>query len=271
VWLSCDIEVETASSVHIGVGSTVQRRCTINGSVRIGRGCILAPNVFISSGTHNFKAYPYLPIREQERRADLEADTAGSKDRPVWVQDDCWLGVNAVICPGVTVGKGSIVGANAVITRDVSPYSIVAGAPGREIGRRLTWRPPEELHFEKEEDLAYVLAGVPVLVAGSPSVRMAASMDEPLRAAVGGLPTKLYLRYEASNTMEAEVAGDVQTIATGVGTLTLLARNLRLEADHMLIDIKVISAPRNARLTILDIARECEVTGSVSGRASPTS
>lgn len=78
-------------------------------------------------------------------------------DSPVWVQDDCWLGANTVICPGVTIGKGSIVGANAVVTKDVPPYSVVAGVPARVVGTRLDWCPPLCIDPSREEDHPYLL------------------------------------------------------------------------------------------------------------------
>ncbi|WP_410174148.1 hypothetical protein [Marinobacter salsuginis] len=61
VWLSHDVEIESSEKITIGAGTTVQRRATINGSVSIGSGCIIAPNVFISSGTHPFRVYPEKP------------------------------------------------------------------------------------------------------------------------------------------------------------------------------------------------------------------
>lgn len=134
VWLSSDVEIETEAQVEIGMGTTIQRRCTINGSTKIGQGCIFAPNVFVSSGTHPFREWPQLPIREQER---LLAAEGRSLDRAVWIQDDCWLGTNVVVTPGVTIGKGSVIGANAVVTHDIPPYSVVAGVPGRIVAKRL--------------------------------------------------------------------------------------------------------------------------------------
>jgi acetyltransferase-like isoleucine patch superfamily enzyme len=131
VWLNYDVEVESSTAITIGAGTTIQRRCMLNGTVTIGEGCIFAPNVFVSSGSHVFRHDPRLPIREQERLA------GGAPDRPVSIGDDCWLGVNAVVMPGVSIGRGAIVGANAVVTRDVAPYAIVAGSPARVIGNRL--------------------------------------------------------------------------------------------------------------------------------------
>ena len=157
VWIAADVEIQTDSEVQIREGTSVQRRCTINGSTRLGRDCILAPGVFISSGTHPFRAIPHLNIREQERRLSSDALGMAMLDRPIWIQDDCWLGTNAVVCPGVTIGKGSVVGANAVVTHDVPPYSVVAGCPARVIGKRLDWHPPSSLDPAREEDHPYLL------------------------------------------------------------------------------------------------------------------
>lgn len=136
VWLSTDIEIETNGEVFIGAGTTIQRRSTVNGNVTIGRDCILAPNVFISSGTHPFRADPSISIREQERRiaaGDLHFE---GLDRPIVIGNDCWLGVNVVICPGVTIGDGCVVGANSVVTKSLIPRGIYAGAPAKNIGER---------------------------------------------------------------------------------------------------------------------------------------
>lgn len=156
-WLAADVEVQTESRVAIGDGTSVQRRSTINGTTRLGRGCILAPNVFISSGTHPFRFIPHLSIREQERQMAAKTMDLEAFDRPIWVQDDCWLGTNAVILPGVTIGKGSIVGANAVVTKDIPPYSVVAGAPARIVSTRLDWSPPLCIDPSREEDHPYLL------------------------------------------------------------------------------------------------------------------
>jgi acetyltransferase-like isoleucine patch superfamily enzyme len=56
--------------------------------------------------------------------------------RPVAIHDHAWIGARAIVCPGVTVGEGAVVGAGAVVTRDVPPWTIVAGNPARRIGER---------------------------------------------------------------------------------------------------------------------------------------
>ncbi len=53
--------------------------------------------------------------------------------RKIVIEDDAWLGANCVLLPGITIGTCSVVGAGAVVTKDVPPYTIVAGVPAREI------------------------------------------------------------------------------------------------------------------------------------------
>lgn len=136
VWISSDVEIETEGTVSIGTGTTIQRRSTINGTVSLGNECILAPNVFISSGTHPFRADPLLSIREQERRIALGLLHFQALDRPITIGNDCWLGINAVICPGITIGDGCVIGANSVVTKDLLPGGVYAGVPAIKIGDR---------------------------------------------------------------------------------------------------------------------------------------
>ena len=136
VWISKDVGIETDTRIHVGTGTTIQRRATVLGTVTLGSECILAPNVFISSGTHPFRAAPELSIREQERRISRGELDFNGLDRPIVIGDDCWLGTNVVVCPGVTIGSSSVIGANSVVTKDVPPRSVYAGSPARKIGER---------------------------------------------------------------------------------------------------------------------------------------
>jgi hypothetical protein len=77
----------------------------------------------------------------------------------VVIEDDCFIGINAVIMPGITIGKGAVIGANSVVTKNVAPYSIVAGNPAREINKRLEFSPPKAIDSAIEQDLPYFYSG----------------------------------------------------------------------------------------------------------------
>lgn len=207
VWISSDVEIETATAVYLGEGSTIQRRCTINGSTRIGAGCIFAPNVFVSSGTHPFRFIPHLPIREQEREIAVYSTELAALDRAVWIQDDCWLGVNVVVCPGVKIGKGSIIGANCVVTHDVPPYSVVAGVPGKIIGKRLHWSPRKSICVNRKEDLPYILSGKLINPSGGGAAYVEINQDTPLCIvlAAHGSDSRLILEWSAPKPVEFEI------------------------------------------------------------------
>jgi acetyltransferase-like isoleucine patch superfamily enzyme len=62
----------------------------------------------------------------------------------VVIEDDVWIGLNAVILQGVTIGHGTIVGAGAVVNKSIPPWSVAVGVPARVIGRRKGAPPPED-------------------------------------------------------------------------------------------------------------------------------
>ena len=136
VWLSHGIYIQTSETVTIVKNTTIQRYTTINGDVKISDGCIIAPNVFMSSGIHPFREYKGKTIRDQEQIIISDRGSLKSLSKSIVVGNDCWLGINVVICPGVSIGDGCVIGANSVVTRSVSEYSIVAGSPARVIGSR---------------------------------------------------------------------------------------------------------------------------------------
>ncbi len=83
--------------------------------IRLGNFVTLAPEVMLLTGTHDFH-------NPQNRAGKMEA-------RPVTICDGVWLGARSMILPGVTVGEGSIVGAGAVVNKDVAAHTLVAGVP----------------------------------------------------------------------------------------------------------------------------------------------
>lgn len=106
--------------------------------LRIGSYCSVAPGVwFLLAGEHQLHSVSTYPFKV---KVFGEAFEAGSKG-DIIIQDDVWIGTNAIICSGVTIGQGAVVAAGAVVTKDVAPYAIVGGNPARLI----KWRFDERL------------------------------------------------------------------------------------------------------------------------------
>ena len=124
------------SKIIIGDGTWVGNNCSIAAinKVQIGKHVLFAGHVHISDHSHGYEDIS-RPISPQ---------TLISKG-PVIIEDDCWLGFSCEILSGVHIGQHSIVAARAVVTKDVPPYSIVAGNPARIVKRYH----PESARWEK--------------------------------------------------------------------------------------------------------------------------
>jgi len=101
------------------------------GEVSIGSDTRLAGHCYVGGGAYDPDGPTDVPMSEQPVAPP-----------PLEIGSDCWLGAGVVVLPGVTIGRGAIVGAGSVVTRDVPPYSIALGAPARVIRRRCL-APPE--------------------------------------------------------------------------------------------------------------------------------
>lgn len=128
-WCLVDLKPTEAGDwpkIRIGSYCTILHdfQCNASVSVEIQDYVLIAPRVFITDSDHI--------VDEAGERTTLCNEF---RSAPVVIEHDCWLGVNCVILKGVRVGHHSIVGANAVVTRDVPPGSIVAGVPARVVGR----------------------------------------------------------------------------------------------------------------------------------------
>lgn len=96
----------------------------ING-IRIGNGVMTGPAVLITDNSHGAFEYEQLNIRP-----DLRPLVSKGK---IVIEDNVWIGEKATILPGVHIGEGSVIGANAVVAHDVPPFSLVAGVPAKVV------------------------------------------------------------------------------------------------------------------------------------------
>lgn len=137
----------------IGDGALISRGCIISGKdgplsigprANIGVGCVMYASTRLEIGADTMLAaqcYVGGGRYQVHGRLDLPMAEQPEPRRGVVIEDDCWLGAGAIVVDGVRIGRGSVVGAGAVVTRDVEPYSIVTGVPARVVGKR---RQPSE-------------------------------------------------------------------------------------------------------------------------------
>jgi acetyltransferase-like isoleucine patch superfamily enzyme len=156
---NCCIEVFSENVVSVGDFTTVGDNCVFLGDVRIGKHCLFSWNIYISSGDHHARTTPSWLIHDQDLRAARDAQWNTKYSEPVVIDDDVWIGWGAFIKQGVHVGRGAIIGAYAVVTRDVPPYSVQAGVPSREIGKRLVFAPPAIIDAGRDDDRPYLYSG----------------------------------------------------------------------------------------------------------------
>ncbi len=112
--------------LSVGRNFVVNSNTYINavGGITIGDNVLLGVNVVISSGVHNYS--------DRSTPVTLQPITP----KQIIIEDDVWIGANVVIMPGITLRKGTVVGAGAVVTHSTDPYSVMAGVPARKIKER---------------------------------------------------------------------------------------------------------------------------------------
>ncbi len=154
----------TESELSIGAHTSIQDGCNILGDIHIGRYCTFAANVQVSSGNHYFDLFAPLNIKDQDALVMSDPVRRKAHSRPVIIEDDCWLGFNVWVKAGVTIGKGSVIGANAVVTKSIPPYSVAAGNPARILRKRLNFSPPDTISWNSTADLPYFYTGFMVSI-----------------------------------------------------------------------------------------------------------
>jgi len=107
--------LDVGDEVKLNVGAIVNADC--GGRIRIGSRVLIGPYAVIRAANHRIDRID-VPIIEQ-----------GHLPGEIVIEDDVWIGAHAVILPGVRIGRGAVIAAASVVTRDVDPFAVVAGAP----------------------------------------------------------------------------------------------------------------------------------------------
>jgi carbonic anhydrase/acetyltransferase-like protein (isoleucine patch superfamily) len=123
-WLQVLDGCEADVALSVGDGTSMAGGCVISAarSISLGKHVLVARNVYIADHQHSF---------EDTTRPVLAQGVSGVN--AVEICDGAWLGENVVVGPGVRIGRGSVVGANAVVLASVPDYSVAVGAPARVV------------------------------------------------------------------------------------------------------------------------------------------
>ena len=125
--------IQSEDHISIGVGSTI---FTTRANLIIQQHFVSGPGLTIITGDHMPVIGRFLDTITDEDKDRIDINHAFDQD--VNIEEDVWCGANVTILKGVTIGRGSIIAAGAVVTRDIPRYSIAGGAPAKVIKRRLT-------------------------------------------------------------------------------------------------------------------------------------
>jgi maltose O-acetyltransferase len=114
------------SQIEIGHNSGIGINCRVCGNVTIGDNVMMGPDVIILTKLHKFDRID-IPMIEQGHAPEM----------PVIIGDDVWIGTRSIILPGVTIGNGAIIGAGAIVTKDIPEYAIACGNPAQVVKYRM--------------------------------------------------------------------------------------------------------------------------------------
>ncbi len=139
---NCNLQgnVCCGSDISIGPGAYF---VSTGATIRIHNHVIFGPNVTIYTGDH-----PTDIIGKHISEITDQDKEPGKYDQDVTIEEGCWIGTRAIILKGVTIGRGSVIGAGAIVTKDVPPYSIYVGVPENRRFPRFT-----EQEIEQHETL----------------------------------------------------------------------------------------------------------------------
>ena len=138
---SAGVKIGKGSSLHMGIRFYDPRNISVGNDTIIGEGTVLDGREKLMVGNHVDIASEVMIYNSKH---DIENEYFLPVSSPVTIEDYVFIGPRSIILPGVKIGKGAIVAAAAVVTKDVPPYAIVAGVPAKIIGERKL----KDLHYK---------------------------------------------------------------------------------------------------------------------------
>lgn len=133
VWLEKPFRCNYGENITIGENTFINCDCYFSDDnlITIGKNVMIAPRVQLYGTLHPVPASERILDIPRSEHADHLPYRVSSK--PIVIEDECWLGGGCIILPGVTIGKGSVIGAGSIVTKDIPPHSVAVGNPCRVI------------------------------------------------------------------------------------------------------------------------------------------
>ncbi|OJD30949.1 maltose o-acetyltransferase [Diplodia corticola] len=129
-YVKAPVHIDYGTNLRIRASTFINRNFTVSDTpilpITIGERCLIGPNTSVYAVSH--------PLDYRERAGPLGAPSLAN---PVTIEDDCWIGGGVIIMPGVRIGRGCVIGAGSVVTKDVPPEHVAYGNPARVI-RKVT-------------------------------------------------------------------------------------------------------------------------------------
>ena len=154
-----ELQVWDGNQIILKEYSSLNDNCKILGDVTIEKYCTFSANIFASSGNHYVAIRPPWLVKDQDAFVLSTEQGREEHSKKIHFEEDCWIGYGAFIKQGVYIGRGAVVGAYTVVTKDVPPYSVQAGSPNKEIKKRVNFSPPVEIDFNNDAHLPYFYRG----------------------------------------------------------------------------------------------------------------
>ena len=256
-----ELGVYPGTVMTIGNYTSINDNSVLLGDIRIESHCLFAYHVFLSSGNHATRLFPEWLIKDQDTWAATNFALQAEQSRPIHIEEDVWLGTGVLVGRGVYIGRGAVIGAHAVVTHDVPPYSIQAGAPSREIDTRLVFRPPSYLDALLEEHRPYFYACFAIrqqdlhgslrdgVIYAGPTARLmlqggpfeALSLEGRLSAHVRGLELRVRCNGYDLGTVRIEDSAFARTLPIDATTQLLLQSGQRVGVvqEHNQLELTV--------------------------------
>lgn len=129
----CGMRIGRGSTIHMGTRFYDPRNIVVGNDSIIGEGAVLDGRAKLQIGDHVDIASEVMIYNAEH---DVHSSSFESVTAPVIIEDYVFIGPRAIILPGITIRKGAVVGAGAVVTKDVAEFTIVGGVPAQVIGER---------------------------------------------------------------------------------------------------------------------------------------